>query len=196
MSHSLRSIYLLRSTSERFPHGFEALWIRPSLTSGFFHRENSKLEREIILPTPTRANIFAVPLEDLMGYDGEKDGIPRVIKDSIQYLRETGTHLQSFPSFVPVTLNEFIGLEEEGLFRRSPNLTLLNQVTDAYDRGMEWDHVVSHSLKLCFRSRCITGYVQRSTSRGCADQEILARPPNTNFLGEDVSGNTTMPRSE
>ena len=54
-------------------------------------RENSKLEREIVLPTPTRANIFAVPLEDLMGYDGEKDGIPRVIKDSIQYLRETGT---------------------------------------------------------------------------------------------------------
>jgi Rho GTPase-activating protein 1 len=55
------------------------------------YRENSKLEREIVLPTPTRANIFAVPLEDLMGYDGEKDGIPRVIKDSIQYLRETGT---------------------------------------------------------------------------------------------------------
>lgn len=57
---------------------------------GFLRRENSKLEREIILPTPTRANIFAVPLEDLMGYDGEKDGVPRVIKDSIQYLRETG----------------------------------------------------------------------------------------------------------
>lgn len=34
-----------------------------------------------------------------MGYDGEKDGIPRVIKDSIQYLRETGTrfHLFSTP---------------------------------------------------------------------------------------------------
>lgn len=58
--------------------------------TGFFLRENSKLEREINLPTPTRANIFAVPLEDLMGYDGEKDGVPRVIKDSIQYLRETG----------------------------------------------------------------------------------------------------------
>ncbi|KAF9643487.1 CDC42 rho GTPase-activating protein [Thelephora ganbajun] len=84
------------------------------------YKENSKLEKEIVLPTPTRANIFAVPLEDLMGYDGEKDGIPRVIKDSMQYLRETG-------------------LEEEGLFRRSPNLTLLNQVADAYDRG----HVVS-----------------------------------------------------
>ena len=67
--------------------------------TGFLHRENSKLEREIILPTPTRANIFAVPLEDLMGYDGEKDGIPRVIKDSIQYLRETGMCFPSFLSF-------------------------------------------------------------------------------------------------
>lgn len=54
------------------------------------------MEKEIFLPTPTRANIFAVPLEDLMGYDGEKDGIPRVIKDSIQYLRETGTSLLFF----------------------------------------------------------------------------------------------------
>ena len=70
-----------------------------------------------------------------MGYDGEKDGIPRVIKDSIQYLRETGTCLPSLFSPGCVTFNAFVGLEEEGLFRRSPNLTLLNQVTDAYDRG-------------------------------------------------------------
>ena len=60
------------------------------------------MEKEIVLPTPTRANIFAVPLEDLMGYDGEKDGIPRVIKDSIQYLRETGT---GFPPFLPVVMH-------------------------------------------------------------------------------------------
>lgn len=31
-----------------------------------------------------------MPLEELMGYDGEKGGIPRVVKDCIQYLRETG----------------------------------------------------------------------------------------------------------
>jgi len=80
--------------------------------------------------------MFAVPLEDLMGYDGEKDGIPRVIKDSIQYLRETGMRFPFFVSLDCVTLNELVGLEEEGLFRRSPNLTLLNQVTNAYDRGM------------------------------------------------------------
>lgn len=87
-----------------------------------------------MLPTPTRANIFAVPLEDLMGYDGEKDGIPRVIKDSIQYLRETGMS-SSFSNHRRPIINEPVGLEEEGLFRRSPNLTLLNQVADAYDRG-------------------------------------------------------------
>ena len=34
-----------------------------------------------------------------------------------------------------VTHGSFVGLEEDGLFRRSPNLALLNQVTDAYDRG-------------------------------------------------------------
>ena len=77
-----------------------------------------------------------------MGYDGEKDGIPRVVKDSIQYLRETGMSFPSFFSLDLVTLNAFVGLEEEGLFRRSPNLTLLNQVTDAYDRGERVDRIV------------------------------------------------------
>lgn len=29
----------------------------------------------------------------------------------------------------------FLGLEQDGLFRRSPNSLLLKQVQDAYDRG-------------------------------------------------------------
>lgn len=62
----------------------------PRLGSDFFERENMKHEKQIRLPVPTRASIFAVPLEELMGYDGEKGGIPRVIKDCIQFLRETG----------------------------------------------------------------------------------------------------------
>ena len=70
-----------------------------------------------------------------MGYDGEKDGIPRVIKDSIQYLRETGTSSPVFLVCCAVMIDGLVGLEEEGLFRRSPNLTLLNQVAGAYDRG-------------------------------------------------------------
>lgn len=32
---------------------------------------------------------------------------------------------------------EYTGLEEEGLFRRSPNSVLLKQVQQAYDRGID-----------------------------------------------------------
>lgn len=49
-----------------------------------------KHERQITLPIPTHASLFGVPLEDLMGFDGEKGGIPRVVKDCIQYIRESG----------------------------------------------------------------------------------------------------------
>ncbi|KDQ62796.1 hypothetical protein JAAARDRAFT_171394 [Jaapia argillacea MUCL 33604] len=80
------------------------------------YQENLKHERDIKLPIQTRANLFGVPLEELMGYDGEKGGIPRVVRDCIQFLRDRG-------------------LEDEGLFRRSPNSALLRQVKDAYDRG-------------------------------------------------------------
>jgi len=97
VSRSLRSIYPQLSISKKsLPRVRGAVRFVVSYTV-FLRRENSKLEREIILPTPTRANTFAVPLKDLMGYDGEKDGIPRVIKDSIQYLRETG---MCFPPFL------------------------------------------------------------------------------------------------
>jgi Rho GTPase-activating protein 1 len=80
------------------------------------YQENLKHERQINMPMPIRANVFGVPLEELMGCDGEKGGIPRVIKDPIQYIRESG-------------------MNEEGLFRRSPNSALLKQVQQAYDRG-------------------------------------------------------------
>ena len=55
-------------------------------------RENLKHERQINLPTPSRADLFGVPLEELMGYGGEKGSIPRVVKDCIQYLRMTGMY--------------------------------------------------------------------------------------------------------
>ncbi|KII90719.1 hypothetical protein PLICRDRAFT_137120, partial [Plicaturopsis crispa FD-325 SS-3] len=80
------------------------------------YEENLKHEKQIILPVPSRSDVFGVPLEDIMGYHGEKGGIPRVVKDCIQYLRDTG-------------------MEEEGLFRRSPNSVLLRQAQEAYDRG-------------------------------------------------------------
>lgn len=53
-------------------------------------RENLKHEREITLPTPTRSAVFGVRLEDIMGYDGEKSGIPNVVRDCTTYLREYG----------------------------------------------------------------------------------------------------------
>ncbi|KAI0086905.1 hypothetical protein BDY19DRAFT_957303 [Irpex rosettiformis] len=84
------------------------------------YQENLKYEKQIVMPTPTHADLFGVPLEELMGYDGEKGGVPRVVKDCVQYLRDSG-------------------LQDEGIFRRSPSSALLKQVQQAYDRG----HVVS-----------------------------------------------------
>lgn len=54
------------------------------------NRENLKHEAQIQVPTPTRSHMFGVPLEELMGYDGEKDGLPRVVRDCVQYIREAG----------------------------------------------------------------------------------------------------------
>ncbi|KAF8843406.1 hypothetical protein BDN67DRAFT_964513 [Paxillus ammoniavirescens] len=80
------------------------------------YQENLKHEKQISMPIPIRASVFGVPLEVLMGVDGEKGSIPRVVKDAIQYIRGRG-------------------LDEDGLFRRSPNSALLKQVQQAYDRG-------------------------------------------------------------
>ncbi|KIK80190.1 hypothetical protein PAXRUDRAFT_833676 [Paxillus rubicundulus Ve08.2h10] len=80
------------------------------------YQENLKHEKQISMPIPLRASVFGVPLEELMGFDGEKGSIPRVVKDAIQFIRERG-------------------LDEDGLFRRSPNSALLKQVQQAYDRG-------------------------------------------------------------
>ncbi|KAF9527505.1 hypothetical protein CPB83DRAFT_855894 [Crepidotus variabilis] len=80
------------------------------------YQENSRYERRITLPTPIRSSIFGVPLEDLMGFSGEKGGVPRVVKDAVQFLRDTG-------------------MNDEGLFRRSPSSALLRAAQEAYDRG-------------------------------------------------------------
>lgn len=69
-----------------------------------------------------------------MGYNGEKGGIPRVVKDCIQYLRETGTDAPRISEFIVSDITS-VGLGQDGLFRRSPNSLLLRQVQEAYDRG-------------------------------------------------------------
>ena len=61
-------------------------------------RENTKHEQHITLPIETRSNLFGVHLEELMGYDGEKGGVPRVVKDCGQYLRQTGAFTNLLPA--------------------------------------------------------------------------------------------------
>ena len=87
-------------------------------TISFEHvdRENTKHERKIILPIPISSSTFGVPLADLMGSSGENSALPRPIKDATQFLRDNG-------------------LNEDGLFRRSPSSALLRAAQDAYDRG-------------------------------------------------------------
>ncbi|CAE7161417.1 unnamed protein product [Rhizoctonia solani] len=86
------------------------------------YNENLKHERSITLPSTVPSSLtFGVPLEQLMGPDGEASPVPRVIRDCVEYLRSEG----------PLGLN----LEVEGLFRRSPNVGVLRGVREAYDRG-------------------------------------------------------------
>jgi hypothetical protein len=66
------------------------LLLGSSFIVGDQRRENLKHEQRITLPVETRSDLFGVHLEELMGYDGEKGGIPRVVKDCVYYLRQTG----------------------------------------------------------------------------------------------------------
>ncbi|KAJ2935871.1 hypothetical protein H1R20_g1223, partial [Candolleomyces eurysporus] len=113
-----------RSLSRKYRKNLKQLYIVHSSffskmlfsLAGAIIRENLKYEDKITLPIPTRSNVFGVPLEDLMGFDGEKGGLPRVVRDCIVYIHQ-------------------YGLLEEGLFRRSPSSALLRAAQDAYDRG-------------------------------------------------------------
>ncbi|KAI9203378.1 Rho GTPase activation protein [Polychytrium aggregatum] len=83
--------------------------------------------------------VFGVPLQELMGQDGEK-GLPIVLGDCIEFL-----------------ITE--GLEEEGLFRRSPTSSHLQEAKRSYDQGGErFDfhktggvHLAAVLIKLFFR---------------------------------------------
>ncbi|KAJ8523208.1 hypothetical protein ONZ45_g299 [Pleurotus djamor] len=87
------------------------------------YQENSKHESQITLPTTTRSSMFGVPLEDMMGYDGEKGGIPRVVRDSIQFLRETGNvvslHTFGDPHLAAVLIKKYLRDLPEPLFPES-----------------------------------------------------------------------------
>ncbi|KAG9295652.1 hypothetical protein G9A89_002970 [Geosiphon pyriformis] len=102
---------------------------------------NMNFEEEITFQSTSRNGengplMFGVPIELLMGSEGEK-GLPRVVKDCVTFLRAEG-------------------LETEGIFRRSPNSVLLRQAREAYDRGNPIDledygvHVAAVLLKMFF----------------------------------------------
>ena len=83
--------------------------------------------------------MFGVELDELMGPDGEFSAVPPVIRDCVAYLRSQG-------------------LNERGLFRRSPSSTILRQLEQAYDRGQRVDivnyddpHLAAVLIKKFFR---------------------------------------------
>jgi Rho GTPase-activating protein 1 len=64
----------------------------------------------------SKRNVFGLSLDVVMGEKGEK-GIPRVVTECIQYIRQDG-------------------LAVEGVFRRSPATSLLHQAKDAYEKNV------------------------------------------------------------
>ncbi|ORX85902.1 Rho GTPase activation protein [Anaeromyces robustus] len=90
----------------------------PSVLDSSSSSSNSSNSSNTSDYTPTRnnsSNVFGVPLEKTMGYEGE-NGIPKVVSDAIEFLLENG-------------------LKEEGLFRRSPSIHLIKTVKEAYNSG-------------------------------------------------------------
>ena len=80
-----------------------------------------------------------VELDKRMGPDGEFSAVPPVIRGCVAYLRSQG-------------------LNERGLFRRSPSSTILRQLEQAYDRGQRVDianydhpHLAAVLIKKFFR---------------------------------------------
>ncbi|CAG8748096.1 31555_t:CDS:2, partial [Racocetra persica] len=99
---------------------------------------NLKFEDKITLPNLYNYDedghlMFGVPIERLMGTEGE-NGLPRVVKDCVAYIRS------------------------EGVFRRSPSSVLLRQAKEAYDRGNPVNlkdygvHVAAVLLKMFFNA--------------------------------------------
>ena len=83
--------------------------------------------------------MFGVTLDELMGPDGESSAVPPIIRDCVAYLRSQG-------------------LNEQGIFRRSPSTTILRQLEGAYDRGQRVDiakyadpHLAAVLIKKFFR---------------------------------------------
>ena len=62
-------------------------------------------------------------------------GLPRVVKDTIAYIRQFGTQNKQTMRNLEPSDSPLLGLEAEGLFRLSPSTALVRTLREAYDRG-------------------------------------------------------------
>jgi hypothetical protein len=85
----------------------------------------------------------------------------------------------SFPNLLRLRLS---GMEEEGLFRRSPSTVMLKQAQEAYDRGNSHPIAplvlrIDHYDRTSDNSRNF----RRSTSGSCSIEEVSSRFTGANF---------------
>ncbi|ORX57131.1 Rho GTPase activation protein [Piromyces finnis] len=88
---------------------------QPVIEDSSSSSSNSSEASDYTPPNINSSNVFGVPLELIMGDEGEL-GLPKIVNDAIKFLLENG-------------------LEEEGLFRRSPSIHLIKTVKEAYNTG-------------------------------------------------------------
>ncbi|KAL2088769.1 hypothetical protein ACEWY4_015668 [Coilia grayii] len=124
---------------------------------------------------------FGVPLPVLKVRGGDSEGIPLVMRDTVEFLRTQG-------------------LEMEGIFRRSANITLVKSVQEKYNSGeevnfteMEDVHLAAVILKTFLRelpeplltyqlyNDIINFQSVEKTSQGMTIQNLLAMLPQENY---------------
>ncbi|EPQ27841.1 uncharacterized protein PFL1_04586 [Pseudozyma flocculosa PF-1] len=151
---------------------------------------NAGLEASVTLPEVAAAHggggtgdgapskVFGVDLVELMGEQGEKGGVPKVVRDCVEAI------LGSVGDVRPI--------EVEGIFRRSPSSALLRAAQESYDRGHPVNlsnygdpHVPAVLLKVFLRS------LPRPIFPASLYSTIAACPPPpyaiaTNGRGEDA----------
>lgn len=83
-----------------------------------------------------------------MGYDGEKGGIPRVVRDAIQYLRDRGeVHYSICGSIELIFLQVFTKMASSGVPRYLPFFVLLKKPMTGEMLSL-WKHFLIHTWRL------------------------------------------------
>ncbi|KAJ3045382.1 hypothetical protein HDV00_010252 [Rhizophlyctis rosea] len=156
-------VYSLSSLAKLVP--IERLDIPPII-----HDVNAKYERPSrvapetmsrSLSSVTESRQFGGDLESLMGPNAEK-GIPVVVTDCISVIRTYGRVPSSYGNNEVLPTSEMfdrVGLDAEGIFRRSPASRAVQAAKKAYDQGerplvsspVEDVHIACVLLKMYFR---------------------------------------------